>query len=134
MIKSYGKHLEITNLVIPNKNDDSDTFIEMVKWIRIELGTNTPLHLSKYFPRFKLNIPSTPDETLINLYHLAKKELNYVYLGNYHNPEFSSTYCPSCNHLIVERNGYTVNLADSFLGVECPKCKTQIPIKTDLLT
>lgn len=131
MIKSYGKHLEITNLIIPNKNDDSDTFMEMVKWIRIELGNNTPLHLSKYFPRFKLSIPSTPDDTLINLYHLAKKELNYVYLGNYHNPEYTSTYCPTCNHLIVERNGYSINLDDSFQGMECPKCKTHIPIKTD---
>src|SRR5690606_38964758 len=55
-ITAHGNHLEITNLVIPGMNDDETKFEEMVKWISEELGQHIPLHLSRYFPQYKLQI------------------------------------------------------------------------------
>jgi pyruvate formate lyase activating enzyme len=134
MINEFQKHLEITNLVIPNKNDDPDIFLDMVKWIKNELGKRTPLHLSKYFPKYKLAVPATPESKLLELYHLAMTELDYVYLGNIHNPKFSSTKCPSCNHAIIERNGFTISIDKSFDGLVCPNCKATIFMKKDIMT
>jgi pyruvate formate lyase activating enzyme len=133
MISKYQKHLEITNLLIPNKNDDPDIFLEMVKWIKRELGVNTPLHLSRYFPKYKLAIPATPELLLDDFFKIAKTELSYVYLGNVHNPEFSSTYCPSCNHPIIIRKGYAVNIDKAYNGLACPKCNANIVIESDTM-
>ncbi len=131
MIKNYQKHLEITNLIIPNKNDQPEQFIEMVQWIRNELGKDTVLHLSKYFPRYKQNIYSTPEETLTKLYCMAKKELHFVYLGNMHLPEFTSTLCPECGYPLIHRNGYKTKWEQAFDGKKCPGCSTQIYLVCD---
>ena len=63
-INQSKKHLEITNLVISGKNDQTYKFTEMVQWIAGELGETTVLHLSRYFPRYKQNAEQTPLSTL----------------------------------------------------------------------
>jgi pyruvate formate lyase activating enzyme len=59
LIRESGKHLEITNLVIPGLNDKVEDFTAMVDWISGELGDQTILHLSRYFPRYKAKQPPT---------------------------------------------------------------------------
>ena len=51
--------------------------------------------------------------------------LNYVYIGNTRSPLGSNTFCPECNALVIERNGYDTRVR----GAEgkCPKCGVQIP-------
>lgn len=51
------KHLEITFLVIPTLNDSEEEFLKMIGWISSELGSDIPLHLSRYFPAWKLHLP-----------------------------------------------------------------------------
>ncbi|MBI5143712.1 MAG: AmmeMemoRadiSam system radical SAM enzyme, partial [Candidatus Omnitrophica bacterium] len=46
--------LEITNLVIPTLNDDSDKIKEMCVWIRDNLSCDTPIHFSRFWPQYKL--------------------------------------------------------------------------------
>jgi pyruvate formate lyase activating enzyme len=58
-------HVELTNLLIPTLN-----------------GDKVPLHFSRYFPCYKMTIPSTPLDTLYRAEAIAKKKLKYVYLGN----------------------------------------------------
>jgi len=82
IIKKSGKHLEITNLVIPSLNDDAEKFGEMVDWIEAELGNDTVLHISRYFPNYKMNKPITPAAKLTEFYTIAKQKLKYVYMGN----------------------------------------------------
>ncbi len=81
-IKAHGKHLELINLVIPTLNDDKQTFEQMVRWINDEIGNETVLHLSRYFPRHKLTISPTSIDTLKELKDIADKYLKNVYLGN----------------------------------------------------
>lgn len=82
LIHHHNIHLEVTNLIIPGWNDNTENFRNMVRWIKDHLGAETVLHLSRYFPVYKLTIPSTPVETLKTLQNIALKELKYVYLGN----------------------------------------------------
>ncbi|MDD5178036.1 MAG: AmmeMemoRadiSam system radical SAM enzyme [Candidatus Nanoarchaeia archaeon] len=83
LIKKYKKHLEITNLIIPTKNDNLKEIEKMCVWISKNLGKDTPLHFSRFFPCYKLtNLEPTPIETLVKAKEIAKKYLKYVYIGN----------------------------------------------------
>lgn len=79
----YGHcHVEITTLVIPTLNDALTEISDMSKWIS-SLSSKIPLHLSRYFPNYKMqHIPPTPKETLVKCREEALKYLEYVYLGN----------------------------------------------------
>ena len=75
-------HIELTNLIIPTLND-SDVHIEkLTEWIFNNTGSDTPLHLSRYFPCYELKIPPTPIESMMRAKAIAEKKLKYVYLGN----------------------------------------------------
>ncbi|NQT22970.1 MAG: AmmeMemoRadiSam system radical SAM enzyme [Candidatus Omnitrophica bacterium] len=75
-------HVEITNLIIPTLNDSEEDFIKLSDWIKKELGSDTPLHFSRYFPCYKFDIPPTPLSTLKTAEEIAKRRLKHVYLGN----------------------------------------------------
>jgi pyruvate formate lyase activating enzyme len=107
-ISKAGKHLEVVNLVIPGLNDDEESFASMVHWISDELGKDTVLHISRYFPNYKLSTEATPVSSILRLTRLAKKELTYVYAGNI-NTGSNDTYCPNCHATLITRNIYTVH-------------------------
>lgn len=121
-------HLEITNLVIPGLNDDEAEFKNMVKWIATELGDAIPLHLSRYFPQYEMNLHATSISNLEKLYELAKNHLQYIYLGNVNDKNRSSTYCPKCSKLIINRNHYHTTTDGINSDKSCKFCGTQINI------
>jgi pyruvate formate lyase activating enzyme len=122
IITKSPAHIEITNLIIPGLNDDEVVFEKMVKWIVTELGSNIPLHLSRYFPQFKMDVPATPEETLELLYEKAKSHLHYVYLGNVNDEMRSSTYCPGCGKTIISRNYYRISVQNLTKYACCEGC------------
>jgi len=126
LLKERGVALELTNLIIPECNDDLIQITAMCNWIAQELGVDTPLHFSAYHPAHKLSKRATDFTTLHNAYQVAKQcGLNYVYIGNVTNTRFNSTFCPQCNALLIERCGYStqiVGLKDS----KCGSCGTKI--------
>jgi len=105
-IHAKGRHLELTNLVVTGLNDQPESFEEMVKWIAGELGPGTPLHLSRYFPDYKMDATSTPVTTLLKFHEIASKHLHYVYLGNLETATGRKTLCPSCQSTLIDRAGY----------------------------
>lgn len=128
-IVKKGVHLELTNLMVPTKNDKMETVRNMVKWIKGELGPDVPVHFSRFYPRYKLrNLPPTPVETLERAREVALEEgLHFVYIGNVPpGHEAENTYCPHCHKLLVERRGYVVK-KNVIQGGECPDCKKPIP-------
>lgn len=74
-------HIEITTLIIPTLNDRDEEIENLAKWIA-SIDDRIPLHLTRYFPRYKMTFPPTPKETLMRLREVAKKYLVNVYLGN----------------------------------------------------
>lgn len=80
-IKSSGKHLEITNLLIPGKNDSDSDIEHLVQYISY-LDKDIPIHFAKYFPCHNMNphIPQTSDERLKSAVEIAKTKLNNVYI------------------------------------------------------
>jgi len=75
-------HIELTNLVIPNKNDTDAHFQRLTEWIFENTGADTALHFSRYFPCFQMDQPATPVKTLERAAAIARKKLKRVYLGN----------------------------------------------------
>ena len=69
-------------------------------WYLDKLGPDVPLHFSAFHPDYKMtDVPATPASTLRRARKIAMdKGLNYVYVGNVHDPEGDSTYCPSCGN------------------------------------
>jgi pyruvate formate lyase activating enzyme len=84
MIKKSNDHchIELTNLVIPTLNDSEENFKKLVDWIYENLGDSIPLHFSRYFPCYKMDLPATPIATLRKAEQIAKEKLKFVYLGN----------------------------------------------------
>jgi pyruvate formate lyase activating enzyme len=74
-------HLEVTNLVIEGENDQMKEINKLAKWLG-ELSPSIVLHLSRYFPTYKMTNPPTKIETLIEAKSTAKRHLKYVYIGN----------------------------------------------------
>jgi len=75
-------HIELTNLIIPTLNDSDEMIRKMVDWIYKNLGPDIPLHLSRYFPCYRMTLPPTPLDTLKKAEKIAKEKLKYVYVGN----------------------------------------------------
>jgi pyruvate formate lyase activating enzyme len=109
-LKKEAVHLEITNLVVPTKNDDEDTVRKMCVWIKTELSADTPIHFSRFYPLYKLrNLPPTPVPTLEKCCKTAVDVgLEYVYIGNVPGHEGERTYCPRCKKLLINRRGYYI--------------------------
>jgi pyruvate formate lyase activating enzyme len=106
---SRSCHVELTNLVIPGLNDSPGDMEGLANWVA-ELDPLIPLHISRYFPRYRMEAPPTPEKTLKMFYDLARKSLKYVYLGNVQIKGTEDTYCPQCGRVVVERLGYRVRL------------------------
>ena len=125
-----GIHVEITNLIIPTKNDDMEEIKKMCEWIVNDLSDEIPLHFSRFHPMHKLNdVPSTPKQTLEDAYEVAKKVgLKYVYLGNIYVPKTGNTYCPNCGTLIIERQGYSISCKNLTDKNTCKKCDHKINV------
>jgi len=124
-IHSAGKHLEITFLVIPGYNDDSKEFRECIAWIADNLGHDTPLHLSRYFPNYNFSAPPTPEATLRELFYMAREKLNFVYPGNINIDGIMDTVCPDCNTVITSRSAYRIKHINTEDG-SCSACGRQI--------
>ena len=126
-LKQEGVWLEITNLVISTLNDDMKNIRDMSKWIVKNLGSDVPLHFSRFFPHYKLtNLPPTPLETLTEARKTAMDAgLKFVYIGNIRH-EAESTFCPQCRKLLIERIGYVVK-QNHIANGKCRFCGTAMP-------
>ncbi|MFH1594152.1 MAG: AmmeMemoRadiSam system radical SAM enzyme [Candidatus Omnitrophota bacterium] len=121
LAREQGIWIELTNLVVPTLNDDPNMIGEMCSWIKENLGADTPLHFSRFWPMYKLNnLPPTPIETLKAARQIAEKAgLNYVYLGNVPEERGGITRCPNCKKELIDRHGYSVK----GVQIEDSKCK-----------
>ena len=63
--QQLGIHVETRTNVIPGKNDGEAELLQIAEWIRDNLGADSPWHITKFFPAYKLShIPATPNEII----------------------------------------------------------------------
>jgi pyruvate formate lyase activating enzyme len=125
--KSMGVWVEVTNLIIPTLNDSDDEITQLSRWVKENLGRDTPLHFSRFSPRHQMrNLPPTPGQTLEKARQIALSEgLDYVYIGNIFSPQGQNTYCPKCQNELVVRQGFQIH-KNSIKNGTCDNCKHQI--------
>jgi pyruvate formate lyase activating enzyme len=116
-----GVHLEVTNLIIPEENDSDEDITDLIDFVA-SISEMIPIHFSAYRPDYKLDNIPTPPETLLRARELAKKKLQYVYIGNVRLPQGNDTVCPKCGALLVKRDGFGV-VVDELRGSRCGSCQ-----------
>jgi pyruvate formate lyase activating enzyme len=128
-LRTKQKHLEIAHLVVTDMNDQINDFKEMIRWISSELGQETILHISRYFPRYRYSSPPTPESKLMEFYEVAKEKLLFVYLGNTSGKHGHHTTCPGCNKIVIRREGYSTDISELDGSGHCCHCGRFIAVQ-----
>ena len=79
-------HVELTTLIIPGENDSPQEMRELSAWVATlenQFNKKIPLHITRFFPMFKLTSKEpTPVGTIMKLVEVAKENLEFVFEGN----------------------------------------------------
>jgi len=123
-IAAKHTHVEITNLIIEGLNSSEEEIEELALWVS-SVDKSIPLHFTKYFPSYKMDLPETSYDVLLRAKNIAKKYLYYVYIGNVMGID-NNTYCPKCSNELVNRDikGKVIGIKDN----RCINCGTEIEI------
>ena len=123
-MKELGIWVEITTLLIPDLNDSDEELKDIAQFIAA-LGKETPWHISRFHPQFKMNsLPVTPVASLHRATEIGKQSgLKYVYSGNVPGDEGEGTYCFNCQKLLIERYGFKI-VSVNLTGNKCSNCGT----------
>ncbi|NVL91039.1 MAG: AmmeMemoRadiSam system radical SAM enzyme [Desulfobacterales bacterium] len=127
LMKSLGIFVEVTTLLIPGLNDDKGELQQLASFIADSLGPETPWHISRFHPTYKLtDRPPTPAESI----HRARRigldaGLRYVYSGNLPGDEGENTTCYSCGRSLIVRRGYRI-AENVITDGKCPECGVAI--------
>ncbi len=119
--------MEVTNLIIPTLNNQPDHLHRLTDYLA-ELDPNIPLHLSAYYPTYKMSIPATSAEDLEHAYRIASEKLKYVFVGNLSLKKGEDTTCPSCGTVCIKRFRYSIISNHLVNGNECPECHTRLNV------
>ena len=125
-LKSMGVWLEITTLVIPTINDSDEELTEIAQFIK-ELGADTPWHVSRFHPTYRLmNVPTTPVATVKRAREIGLQVgLHYVYTGNVPGDQGENTLCRQCGRVLIDRFGFATGHYAIKNG-RCPDCQGQV--------
>ncbi len=83
-LNKLGKHIELTNLVIPGYNDADEMINDYLDWVEKELNKDVTLHFSAYHPDYMFKkAPATPRDTLFKIRdHAESRGFTSIQLGN----------------------------------------------------
>lgn len=116
-----GCHVELTTLLVPGLNDSGEEITRLVDWVA-GLSKDIPLHFSRYFPHYKMDLPPTPLATLRRAAEIAREKLNYVYVGNAPQLAMEDTLCPQCGLKLIARYAYDVQITGLTDDHCCRRC------------
>ena len=82
--QELGIHVETRTNIIPGKNDDPEEYYKIACWVRDNLGKQSPWHITRFFPAYKLShVPATPEESLFSARDAAERAgLENIYVYN----------------------------------------------------
>lgn len=114
--------------LIPGHNDSDAEIAALSAWVAKELGPDVPLHFSVFHRNWKLTkaLPTSP-ASLRRVRRIALAAgLRYVYTGDPHDVVGSTTYCPACQHAVIERDWHGMDNCDLTPRGCCAKCGAQV--------
>lgn len=125
--RKQGIWIELTTLIIPGLNDFDSDLRGIAEFIVANLGIDTPWHLSRFHPTYKLtDRPLTPLSTLRRGREIGLAAgLRYVYEGNVPGEGGENTWCPFCKSLLIKRHGFSI-VTDRVKKGTCPDCGAAI--------
>ena len=75
-------HVEVTTLLVPGENDSEAEISALSRWLS-GIDPDIPLHLSRFFPRYRMtDRPPTDVNAVYRLAEVARESLRWVYTGN----------------------------------------------------
>jgi pyruvate formate lyase activating enzyme len=123
LMKKMGILVEITTLLIPGLNDGYSEIEELASFISGSLGPETPWHISRFHPTYKmLDRPPTPVGNIVKAREIGINcGLRYVYVGNVPGENGENTFCYNCKKILINRIGFQIrqNLVENS---RCPFC------------
>ncbi len=121
--------LELTNLIIPQTNDSPGDLRKMCDWVMEAVGDAVPIHFTAFHPDFRMtDKPRTDPDTLTMAVDIAKSAgVKFAYVGNVHDRQRQSTFCPHCDQLLIERDWHTLGHYGLDADGKCSSCGTVLP-------
>ena len=121
-MKEQGIWVEVTTLLIPTLNDGDDELRQIAEFI-CSLGAETPWHISRFHPQYKMTTLSpTPVAAIHRAVEIGKESgLKYVYSGNVPGDEGEDTKCSHCGEHLIDRYGFYIKKI-TIKGTNCPRC------------
>jgi pyruvate formate lyase activating enzyme len=122
-MRERGIWVEVTTLLIPGLNDDPVRLEELARWIATELGPETPWHVSRFFPTYRLtDVDPTPVATIERAVQIGRGAgLKHVYSGNVSGGD-EDTCCAGCGETLIRRNGFRASAAPALVTGQCGRC------------
>jgi len=123
--------LEVTTLIIPGYTNTKNQLKKIANFIAKKLGENTPCHLSRFYPCYKMkNLPPTSLKLMQKAAEIYQKTgLKYVYAGNLEESSKQNTFCPFCQSPLIIRNQYKIKKL--YQNNQCSQCGEKIKIIID---
>jgi len=124
-MKRLNIWVEVTTLVVTGENDSPEELQKIANFLA-GMDKGIPWHISRFYPQYKMDgLESTPMKVMNQAFEIGKEAgLRYVYLGNVMG-DGNNTYCYHCNHLLIERIGFSVRKYRIEKG-GCPNCKEPV--------
>jgi pyruvate formate lyase activating enzyme len=130
MVHERGFWEEIVTLVIPGFNDSDDELKRAAAFIA-SVSPDIPWHVTAFHQDYKMTEnANTTAEQLVHACEIGRAAgLRYVYAGNLPGRvgRWENTYCPACDELLVERDGYNILQMKVTRAGNCPTCAAIIP-------
>lgn len=123
-MRERGIWVEVTTLLVPGMNDDPAELQALAAWLVHELGPETPWHLSRFFPAYRMaDLAPTPPATIARAVAIGRAAgLRHVYSGNLGSAGDDDTRCAGCGGVLIRRRGFEV-VANHLRAGACPTCR-----------
>lgn len=121
---AQDKHVEISNLMVTDANDSEDDARAIAEWVLTNLSDEVPVHFVRFHPDYKYtHVGRTPIERLVRAREAAMEMgIKYCYLGNVYGQTGTTTFCPNCGEILIERFGLNTRLVGLDVYGACVRC------------
>jgi pyruvate formate lyase activating enzyme len=130
LVHARGLWLEVVTLIVPGFNDSEDELRQIARFL-FSVSPDIPWHVTAFHKDYHMtDPPNTSAAQLIRAAEIGTEEgLRFVYAGNAPGQvgRWENTYCPSCQHLLIERFGYLVRAFHINGNGQCSACGDALP-------